>query len=126
MLGGLFAMSIACAMMFVGNLVEENPSLAGFLKIASIILYMGGFEAGPGPLFFLMASETFPPQVRSEALTVANILCNLFNIFTSFMFPVLKDAMGIGNVFALCMFIANSSLTYSWRPVHGCLQIEPY
>ena len=102
MLGGLLAMTIACAMMFVGSIVNQSSALASFLKIGSIVLYMGGFESGPGPLFFLMASETFPPRVRSEALTVANILCNLFNIFTSFMFPVLKDAMGIGNVFALC------------------------
>ena len=101
MLGGLFAMTVACAMMFLGSIVEEGSTLASALKIGSIVLYMGGFEAGPGPLFFLMASETFPPQVRSEALTVANILCSLFNIFTSFTFPVLKDLMGIGNVFML-------------------------
>ena len=98
MLSGLAAMIVAATMMGVNYLVTDGKGNATVSTI-SILLYLAGFESGPGPLFFLMASEAFPVDIRSEALTLSNLLCNLMNIFTSFTFPVLLVAFGSGFVF---------------------------
>jgi sugar porter (SP) family MFS transporter len=99
MLGGLTAMACACIMMGLSYQLSADGQGSPTISTVSIILYLSGFEAGPGPLFFLMASEAFPADVRSEALSLSNFLCNVMNIFTSAMFPVLNVAFGTGFVF---------------------------
>ena len=50
-------------------------------------VFLLAFETGPGPLFFIIASETFPTTIRNEALALANVLQAVFNIAVSFGFP---------------------------------------
>ena len=103
MLGGLGAMLVACILMGINaNMDLTSP----ILPVLAMMIYLAGFETGPGPLFFLMASEAFPQDVRNEGLALSNFLCNAMNIFTSFMFPLLKGAMGIGNVFFFYGFMS--------------------
>ena len=103
MLGGLGAMLVACILMGVNADMDLTSPI---LPVLAMMIYLAGFETGPGPLFFLMASEAFPQDVRNEGLTLSNFLCNAMNIFTSFMFPLLKGAMGIGNVFFFYGFMS--------------------
>ena len=101
--GILGAMLVACILMGINaNMDLTSP----ILPVLAMMIYLAGFETGPGPLFFLMASEAFPQDVRNEGLALSNFLCNAMNIFTSFMFPLLKGAMGIGNVFFFYGFMS--------------------
>merc|ERR1719379_2961355 len=92
-------MTCACIMMGLSYQLSADGTGSPTVSTISIILYLSGFEAGPGPLFFLMASEAFPSDIRSEALGISNFLCNIMNIFTSAMFPILNVAFGTGYVF---------------------------
>lgn len=109
MMGGLLAMLLASVIMGMNASLNLSPTI---LPIVGMMLYLAGFESGPGPLFFLMASEAFPQDVRNEGLTLSNFLCNAMNIFTSFMFPVLKGLMGIGNVFFFYGFMSFIGATF--------------
>ena len=96
MIGGLVSMLTACVLMGINATLNLTSPV---LPIFAMMVYLAGFETGPGPLFFLMASEAFPQDVRNEGLSLTNFLGNAMNIFTSFMFPLLKSLVGIGNVF---------------------------
>jgi SP family galactose:H+ symporter-like MFS transporter len=50
-------------------------------------------------LFFVLASEQFPPTVRSEGLSLSNALAWLFNIAIVFSFPVIKGVLGSAATF---------------------------
>jgi MFS family permease len=73
-----------------------SPSAKSGLLIAMTMLFIGGFETGPGPLFFVMASESFSPLIKSEGLVLCNTLAWTFNIALVFLFPLANESIGAG------------------------------
>ena len=99
MLGGLGAMLVACILMGINaNMDLTSP----ILPVLAMMIYLAGFESGPGPLFFLMASEAFPQDVRNEGLALSN-LCNAMNIFTV-LCSIIKRCYGHWKRFFFCGF----------------------
>jgi len=81
------------------NLVEEK--LAQPLEIVAILSFILAFEIGPGPLFFVMATEAFPKEISKSGLSFTNGLSWIFNLLVSFGFPILKsdNVAGISGTF---------------------------
>merc|ERR1719409_857689 len=102
MLSALAAM--VTALFTMGALFHSYPlgnSTLGVTSIAMIMLFLLAFETGPGPLFFILASETFPTSIRNEALALANALQAVMNIMVSFTFPIMLHAFGDPDVSVL-------------------------
>jgi MFS family permease len=56
-----------------------------WLALVCLIVYIGGFAVGLGPVFWLMISEIFPLRIRGPAMassTVANWSANFIVSFT--------------------------------------------
>ena len=73
------------------------PLGSGALTVFVILLVMVfllAFETGPGPMFFVILSGTFPENIKASSISLANVLAWAFNIFVSFFFPVLTSALG--------------------------------
>jgi len=68
-----------------------ETKLAQPLEIAAILSFILAFEIGPGPLFFVMATEAFPKEISKSGLSFTNGLCWIFNLMVSFGFPILKS-----------------------------------
>jgi sugar porter (SP) family MFS transporter len=69
---------------FASSWLQDN---AGWLALASLMLYIAGFAIGLGPVFWLMISEIFPLRIRGPGMassTVANWLSN-FLISVTFL-----------------------------------------
>lgn len=96
MLTSLLLMGIASTVM--GVLFHEFPlgssDLPKAIPLSMIMLFILAFESGPGPLFFVILNETFPVNIRKEAISLANMLQSGMNIMLSFSFPVLIVALG--------------------------------
>jgi len=107
MLATLLAMCIATGLMSLAY--AAFPDHKAPIAILSILLFVGAFELGPGPLFFLMATETFPSHLRDPALSLANGFVWGLNILVSFGFPVINDAVGPAATFGL--FAATCALS---------------
>jgi Na+/melibiose symporter-like transporter len=56
MLGALAVMTVGSGLMALAY--EAFPSQKGPVAILALLLFVGAFECGPGPLFFLMAVES--------------------------------------------------------------------
>ncbi len=95
MLGALFLMS--CALVVMGvlfhNLPLGSPALS-YGSLAMIMIFILAFESGPGPLFFVIVSETFPTAIRAECIASANMLQSAMNIALSMCFPIMIVALG--------------------------------
>lgn len=97
MLGALTAMCVATLVSGIAYTVPGlSSSVRSGLLIAMTMVFIGGFETGPGPLFFVMASESFSPHIKSEGLVLCNALAWTFNIALVFLFPILDKSIGAG------------------------------
>jgi len=106
MVGALATMTLCCATMSLTNFLLGEGPLRSFFGIGGILLYILAFESGPGPLFFLLASEIFPGHVRPKALVFTNLTQWLCNFITVFSFPFLITALGFAKTFLLLAIIS--------------------
>lgn len=89
-------------------------SISGIVVVAlgGMILYILGFEIGPGPLFYVMATQDFPKNLVDQGLALSNTLLYLFNITISFVFPILNSSLGAGITFSILCGFQVISLIY--------------
>jgi len=94
----------------IGEDDKKSGSAKGVIAIAALMLFLLGFETGPGPLFFLMATETFPEDLREPALSFTNGANWSCNIALSFLFPIVVTAAGSAATFFIMFAFALVSI----------------
>lgn len=62
--------------------------------LCAMLLYIGGYQIGFGPVGWVVISEIFPLRFRGKALSVAVIANFSSNLFVTFFFPVLLRVVG--------------------------------
>jgi sugar porter (SP) family MFS transporter len=80
LLVGLSGMALALGGLSVTFFLPGLSGVVGWAAVASLMLYVGFFAIGMGPVFWLLISEIYPLQVRGSAMgvvTVANWASNL-------------------------------------------------
>ena len=82
------------------------PSIAAYVRVLAIMVFIGAFECGTGPLFWVMAVEAFPSNVDRAALSFTNATVWICNIMLSFCFPLVNQAIKQDATFALLSAIA--------------------
>ena len=95
MLAGLAGMAVS--LLVLGIVFAELPlghEHMGVMTLLGVMGFIFAFEIGPGPLFFVMASESFPPRIKSNAIALSNAGTWIYNIFVVFSFPPLSRAFG--------------------------------
>mmetsp|Transcript_3875 Transcript_3875/g.4294 ORF Transcript_3875/g.4294 Transcript_3875/m.4294 type:complete len:470 (+) Transcript_3875:28-1437(+) len=90
-------MLIGLILMTIGNvgtgLVFKFLSAGGAktgLSILGIVLFIGGFELGPGALFWVLLAEIFPGKVRDVGNSYVNMLQWSLNLLLSIVFPIVR------------------------------------
>ena len=68
---GMLTMTLGSFMLGVGYEFFQNQS--SIIAIGGILIYILGFEIGPGPLFFVIASEVYPTKIKGKLSY--NIFC---------------------------------------------------
>ena len=98
LLGSLSVMAVATIMSGIAYSIENLATTPkAVIQILAIMLFIGGFESGPGPIFFVVASESFTDHIKSQGLTLCNVLAWAFNIAIVFAFPLMDASIGAGN-----------------------------
>ncbi len=80
LLVGLSGMALALGGLSVTFFLPGLSGVVGWAAVGSLMLYVGFFAIGMGPVFWLLISEIYPLQVRGSAMgvvTVANWASNL-------------------------------------------------
>jgi MFS family permease len=115
MLTSIFLMGCGAGLMSLAY--EAFPDQKAPIAIISLILFVGAFECGPGPLFFLMAVESFPPEIRDPALSLTQAVMWCFNIVITFGFPVVNDGLGPAATFLIFFCTCEIGLVLIWWQV---------
>ena len=91
------------------------PSIAKYVSVIAVMLFVGAFECGIGPLFWMMAVEAYPAHIEQAALSFTNATVWTCNIMLSFCFPLVSNAIGPSKTFFLLSAIgALSTLLIFW------------
>lgn len=78
-----------------------NVDVVSWLPIASLILYIVGFNFGLAVVPWGFIGEMFPPNAKAVASTMACVTCTGLSFVTSVFFPYLNVMIGIAGSFWL-------------------------
>jgi hypothetical protein len=81
------------------------PAQRSIPSIVGILIFIFGFEIGPGPLFFILAAEAFPSLLLHAGLSLTNQLAWLHNCLITLLFPLMNAAIGAAGTFAIFLLI---------------------
>jgi sugar porter (SP) family MFS transporter len=83
-----------------------------WLALACLLVYIGGFAVGLGPVFWLMISEIFPIQMRGPAMAVCTMFNWGLNFAISYTFLTLTGAITKQGTFWLYAFFGVCALVF--------------
>ncbi len=99
LLWGSALMAVALSILALVFIVGAGSTIGSLVAIGSLMMYVGAFAIGLGPIFWLMNSEIYPLRVRSKAAAVGTMANWFFNFLVSLTFLLLIDALGNSGAF---------------------------
>jgi len=90
---------------------------APWVGLVALIVFIIGFAIGLGPVFWLMISEIYPLQFRSQAMAVATICNWAANFIVSYFFLQETEAIGKAPTFWIYGVIGIVAITFFWFKV---------
>lgn len=72
----------------------------GVVSLLAILTFIGAFALSMGPVVWVLLSEIFPNQVRSQCLSLAVAAQWLFNALVANSFPLVNELPANGEVFS--------------------------
>jgi SP family galactose:H+ symporter-like MFS transporter len=82
------------------SLPQLSGSL-GWIAVASLMVYVGSFAVGLGPVFWLVLSEIYPLRIRGRAMSVGTVTNWGGNLVVAVSFLTLTRVMGKSATFWL-------------------------
>ncbi len=83
--------------LFVLGLAFSLPQLSGslgWIAVASLMVYVGSFAVGLGPVFWLILSEIYPLRIRGRAMSVGTAANWITNLIVALSFLTLTQVVG--------------------------------
>lgn len=88
--------------LFVLGFAFALPQLAGslgWIAVAGLMIYVGSFAVGLGPVFWLMLSEIYPLRIRGRAMSVGTLANWGANLVVAASFLTLTQVWGAASTF---------------------------
>jgi sugar porter (SP) family MFS transporter len=119
LLGSLLGMAVSMAILGLGFRIapSSDDSRLAFLSVTCLMVYVGAFAVGLGPVFWLLIAEIFPMRARGVAMSVATAANWAANLLISSTFLTLMQALGPASVFWLFSGIALAAWLLVYRLV---------
>jgi len=99
MAASLFVLGLAFA------LPQASGSL-GWIAVSSLMVYVGSFAIGLGPVFWLVLSEIYPLNIRGRAMSIGTAVNWSVNLIVALTFLTLTQVLGSAATFWLYGFVS--------------------
>jgi sugar porter (SP) family MFS transporter len=116
----LVSLAGMCLGLFLLGLAFALPQLAGsigWIAVSSLMLYVGSFAVGLGPVFWLVLSEIYPLRIRGRAMSVGTIVNWSANLVVALTFLSLVHGIGKAATFWLYASITIGAWLFSFFKV---------
>jgi sugar porter (SP) family MFS transporter len=117
LLGSLAGMAVALAVLGFGFLASTSSTTLAGLSVVCLMVFVGSFAIGLGPIFWLLIAEIYPLRVRGLAMSVATTANWGSNLVVSLTFLTLLQALGPANTFWLYGVVAILAWYFAFRLV---------
>lgn len=110
MVAGLVALGLAFGL-------PQLSGALGWMSVGSLMLYVGAFAIGLGPVFWLLISEIYPLKIRGLAMSVATAANWGSNLLVALTFLTLIQLSGRAMTFWIYGAIGVGAWLFAWRLV---------
>jgi sugar porter (SP) family MFS transporter len=123
---GLVGMVISLGILGLAFALPGLSSSLGLLAVISLMLYVGSFAIGLGPVFWLMISEIYPLKIRGRAMSTATVVNWGMNLLVAITFLSLIQILGTPGTFWLYSVIRIGAIifVYSFVPENKGKSLE--
>jgi MFS family permease len=94
-------MTLGLAVLGLAFSLPQLSGSLGWIAVASLMLYVGSFAVGLGPVFWLVLSEIYPLRIRGRAMSMGTIANWGANLVVAISFLTLTRVMGKAATFWL-------------------------
>ncbi len=94
LLVSLAGMALSLFVLGLAFLLPQLSGSLGWIAVASLMVYVGSFAVGLGPVFWLMLSEIYPLRIRGRAMSVGTIANWSANLIVALSFLTLTHVLG--------------------------------
>ena len=98
---GVWGMVISLAVLGFAFQSQQMLNTLGGVAVVSLMLYVGSFAIGLGPLFWLLISEIYPLKIRGLAMSLATVMNWGANLVVALTFLTLIQYLGRPGTFWL-------------------------
>lgn len=102
---------------FVFGRGAEEGGMLGAVTGVSLMVYIGFFAIGMGPVFWLLIAEIYPLKLRAVAMSVATVANWAANFLVAATFLTLTAAVGKAGIFWLYAAMGVLTWIFVWRLV---------
>jgi len=88
-----------------------------WLSVGGLIVFIASFAVSLGPLPYVMMSEVFPANIRSQGMAFASVSNWGFGFIVVFSFPSLLAGIGLGGTFLIFSVICALGIIFTLRYV---------
>lgn len=109
---GIAGMIISLIILGLAFALPGLSGSLGLLAVISLMLYVGSFAIGLGPVFWLMISEIYPLKIRGRAMSTATVVNWGMNLLVAITFLSLIQLLGTPGTFWLYAVIGIGALLF--------------
>jgi sugar porter (SP) family MFS transporter len=94
LLVSLAGMALSLAVLGLAFSLPQLAGSLGWIAVGSLMLYVGAFAVGLGPVFWLILSEIYPLRIRGRAMSIGTATNWVANLIVALSFLTLTQVMG--------------------------------
>jgi len=101
LLASLAGMALSLFVLGLAFSLPQFSGSLGWIAVGSLMVYVGSFAVGLGPVFWLVLSEIYPLQIRGRAMSVGTVANWSANLIVALSFLTLTQILGKAATFWL-------------------------
>jgi SP family galactose:H+ symporter-like MFS transporter len=101
LLASLAGMALSLFVLGLAFALPQFSGSLGWIAVGSLMVYVGSFAVGLGPVFWLVLSEIYPLQIRGRAMSVGTVANWSANLIVALSFLTLTQILGKAATFWL-------------------------
>lgn len=115
LLTGLVGMVVSLGVLGLAFSLPSLEQRTGWIAAGSLMLYVGAFAIGLGPVFWLLISEIYPLRIRGLAMSVATIANWGMNLLVALTFLSMIEIVGRPGTFWLYGLVGVGAWMFAYR-----------
>ncbi len=114
LLASLAGMALSLFVLGLAFALPQFSGSLGWIAVGSLMVYVGSFAVGLGPVFWLVLSEIYPLQIRGRAMSIGTVANWSANLIVALSFLTLTQILGKAATFWLYSAVTVGAFAFAF------------